>query len=93
MASKVLKTRCAYPPWGQARPQLGPLTGPDPWDSTCLGVVTILLSVLHMSVCVSLLKPAWLPSTTFTDVGPKVLVSYWYHSYCAQFLCWRLPDG
>ena len=26
----------------------------------------------------------------FADVGPKVLIRYYYHSYCAQFLCWRL---
>ena len=39
---------------------------------------------------VSLLFPAWLQSSAFTDVGLKVLVSYWYHSYGAQFLCWRL---
>ena len=29
----------------------------------------------------------------FADVGPKVLVRYWYHSYGAQFLCWRLSLG
>ena len=46
-----------------------------------------------MFVCVSLLYPAWLPSSAFTDVGPKVLVSYRYHSYGAQFLCWRLTFG
>ena len=43
-----------------------------------------------MSVCVSLLPPAWLPFLAFTDVRPKVLVSYWYHSYGAKFPCWRL---
>ena len=93
MASKVFKTRCVYPPWGQACPQLGPLTGSDPLGSTSLGGVTAPLSVLHMSVCVSLLSPAGLSSTAFTDVGPKVLVSYWYHSYGAQFLCWHLTFG
>ena len=29
----------------------------------------------------------------FADVGPKVLVRYWYHSYGAQFPCWRLSLG
>ena len=72
----MLKARCAYSPWGQRCPQLGPLTGSDRWGSTRLGGVTIPLSVLRMSVRVSLLSPAWLPSTAFTDVGPKVLVSY-----------------
>ena len=26
----------------------------------------------------------------FDDVGPKVLIRYYYHSYGAQFLCCRL---
>ena len=30
---------------------------------------------------------------TFADVGPKVLIRYYYHSYGAQFLCWRLSLG
>ena len=93
MASKVLESKCVHPPWGAARPQLGPLTGPYPWGSTRLGSTTIPLSLLRMSVCVSLLSPAWLPSSAFADVGPKVLVRYWYHSYGAQFLCWRLAFG
>ena len=29
----------------------------------------------------------------FADVGPKVLIRYYYHSYGAQFLCWRLSLG
>ena len=53
--------RCVHPPWGQACPQLGPLTGADPWGSTPLGSVAIPLSVLCMSVCVSFPPPAWLP--------------------------------
>ena len=92
MASTVLKARCARPPWGQACPQLGPLTGRDPSGSTRLGGVTIPLSVLRMSVCVSVHSRAWLPSSAFTYVEPKVLVNYWYHSYGAQFLCWRLTS-
>ena len=93
MANKVLKTRCAYLPLGQWCPQLGPLSGADPWGSTRLGGFTIPLSVLRMSVSVSLLSLAWLPPTTFADVGPKVLVRYWYHSYGAQFRFWCLTFG
>ena len=52
---------------------------------------TIPLCVLRMSVCVSRFSPAWLPG--FPDVGPKVLIRYYYHSYGAQFLCWRLSLG
>ena len=29
----------------------------------------------------------------FADVEPKVLIRYYYHSYGAQFLCWRLSLG
>ena len=29
----------------------------------------------------------------FADVGPEVLIRYYYHSYGAQFLCWRLSLG
>ena len=29
----------------------------------------------------------------FADLGPKVLIRYYYHSYGAQFLCWRLSFG
>ena len=86
MASKVLKARCVLPPRGQTCPQVRPLPGPDPLRSTSLGGVTIPLSVLCMSVCVSLLSPAWLPSLAFTDVAPKVRVSYWYHCYGAKLL-------
>ena len=46
-----------------------------------------------MAICVSLLSSAWLPSSAFTDVGPNILVSYWYNSYGAQFLGWRLTFG
>ena len=33
--------------------------------------------------------------TFLPGVAPEstVLVSYWYHSYGAQFLCWRLCMG
>ena len=48
---------------------------------------TIPLCVLRMSVFLSLLSPAWLPRPGFADVGPKVLIRYYYHSYGAQFLC------
>ena len=43
----------------------------------------IPLSVLHMSVCVSL----------HADLGPKVLIRYYYDSYGARFLSWRLSLG
>ena len=29
----------------------------------------------------------------FADVGPEVLIRYYYHSYGARFLCWRLSSG
>ena len=29
----------------------------------------------------------------FADVGRKVLIRYYYHSYGAQFLCWGLSLG
>ena len=79
---------------GDKRAQkLAPLTGPDPWGSTLPDGITTPLSVLRMSVCVSLQSRAWLPRTGFADVGPKVLIRYYYHSYDTQFLCWRLPLG
>ena len=32
--ARCYEARCVFPPWGQACPQLGPLTGPDPSGST-----------------------------------------------------------
>ena len=32
--ARCYEARCVHPPWGQACPQLGALTGPDPWGST-----------------------------------------------------------
>ena len=90
---RCCEARCLHPPWGQVCPQLGPLTGSDPWGSTLLEGVTIYLSVLRMSVCVSLHSRAWLPRTGFADVGPKFLIRYYYHTYGAQFLCWCLSFG
>ena len=89
----VEKARSVFPPWRQVNPQLGPLTGPDPWGST------LPYRVYHTPkcatyVCVSHFSPrrgSWRPG--LADVGPKVLVSYYYHSYGAQFLCWRLSLG
>ena len=86
MASKMMKGKVSPPSLGTNVP----LTGPDPWGYTRLGGVTIPLTVLRMSVCVSTLSPAWLQSPAFTDVRQKVVASYWYHSYGAQFLCCRL---
>ena len=55
--------------------------------------MTIPLSVLPLSMCVSLLSRAWLRRSPFPDVGPKVLVSDWDHSWGAPFLCWRIFFG
>ena len=56
--------------------QLGPKIGPDPWGDSLPGGVIIFLSVLRMFARVSLLSLAWLQSSAFSGVGPKVLVSY-----------------
>ena len=61
--ARCYEARCLHPPWGQPCPELGTLTGPDPWGSTLPYRVTIPLSVLRMSLCVSLHSPAWLPET------------------------------
>ena len=50
--------------------------------------------VCYVCLFVSHVSPrrgSWRPG--FTDVGPKVLIRYYYHSYAAQFLWWRLPLG
>ena len=50
--------------------------------------------VCYVCLCVSHFSPrrgSWRPG--FADVGPKVLIRYYYHSYGAQFLCWRLSLG
>ena len=47
----------------------------------------VCLCVSHFSPGRGSLRPG------FADVGPKVLVRYWYHSYGAQFLCCRLSLG
>ena len=54
---------------------------------------TIPLSVLRMSVCVSLPSRHGPGRPGFADVGPKVLIRYYYHSYGSQFLCWCLSFG
>ena len=54
---------------------------------------TITPSVLHMSGCVSPLSPRGSRRPGFANIGPKVLIRYYYHSYGAQFLCWRLSLG
>ena len=47
----------------------------------------------YICVCLASLpgRGSWRPS--FADVGPKVLIRYYYHSYGAHFLCWRLSLG
>ena len=64
-------------PGPQASPQLGPLTGPDPWGYT-LPYIVYLTPMFATYVCVSLTSlPVVAPeSMSFADVGPKVLVSY-----------------
>ena len=58
-----------------------------------LGGVTVLPPSATFVVYVSLFSPrAWL-HTAFTYVGPKVLVSYYGHSYGTQFVCWGLSKG
>ena len=34
LKARCNEARCAFPPWQQASPQLGPPIGPDPWGST-----------------------------------------------------------
>ena len=82
------------PPLGQVSPQLGPLTGPDPWGST-LPYRVYHTPMCATYVCVCLTSTPWRGSRRpgFADVGPKVLIRYYCHSYGAQFLCWRLSLG
>ena len=47
----------------------------------------VCLYVSHFSFRPGSHKPG------FADVGPKVLIRYYYHSYGAQVLCWRLSLG
>ena len=50
--------------------------------------------VCYVCLCVSHYSPRrGSQGPGFADVGLKVLVSYYYHSYGAQFLCWRLSLG
>ena len=48
-----------------------------------------------MYVYVCLTSSPWRRSRRpgFADVGPKVLIRYYYHFYGATFLCWRLSSG
>ena len=50
--------------------------------------------VCYICLCVSHFSPQrGSRRPGFADVGPKVLIRYYYHSYGAQFLCWRLSLG
>ena len=50
--------------------------------------------VCYVCLCVSHFSPRrGSRRPGFADVGPKVLIRYYYHSYCAQFLWWRLSLG
>ena len=69
------------------------MIGPDKWGST------LPYRVYHTPkcakyVCVSHFCPRrGSRRLGFADVGPKVLIRYYYHSYGAQFLCWHLSFG
>ena len=50
--------------------------------------------VCYVCLCVSHFSPrGGSRRPGFADVRPKVLSRYYYHSYGAQFLCWRLSLG
>ena len=50
--------------------------------------------VCYVYLCVSHFSPRrGSRRTGFADVGPKVLIRYYYHSYGAKFLRWRLSLG
>ena len=50
--------------------------------------------VCYVCLCVSHYSPQrGSRRPGFADVGPKVLIRYYYHSCGAQFLCWRLSWG
>ena len=50
--------------------------------------------VCYVCLCVSHFSPRrGFRRLGFADVGPKVLIRYYYHSYGAQFLCCRLSLG
>ena len=44
----------------------------------------------YVRVCLTSLPGVAPGDRAFADVGPKVLIRYYYHSYGTQFLCWRL---
>ena len=50
--------------------------------------------VCYVCLCVSHFSPRrGSRRPGFADVGRKVPIRYYYHSYGAQFLCWRLSLG
>ena len=50
--------------------------------------------VCYVCLCVSHFSPrCGSRRSGFADIGPKVLIRYYYHSYSAQFPCWRLSLG
>ena len=50
--------------------------------------------VCYVCLCVSHFSPRrGSRRPGFADVGPKVLIRYYYHSYGAQFLCCAYPWG
>ena len=71
------EARCVFPPWGQASPQLGALTGPDPWGSTLpYWVYHTPKCATYVCMCLTSLPVVAPNSMGFADVGAKVLVSY-----------------
>ena len=94
MTSKVISGNVCFPSFGTSKPTV---RTPDwsrpmgfypslqglPYPYVCY----VCLCVSHFSPCGGSRRPG------FADVGPKVLIRYYHHSYGAQFLCWRLSLG
>ena len=75
LQARCYEARCVFPPWGQASPQLGPLTGPDPWGSTLpYWVYHTPMCATYVCVCLTSLPGVAPNSMGLADVGPKVLV-------------------
>ena len=82
------------PSFGTSEPTVG-----TPGWSRPMGFYPFLQGLPYLYVCYVCLYVSHLPPRRgsrrqgFPDVGPKVLIRYYYHSYGAQFLCWRLSLG
>ena len=85
----------AVGPWVGDQKPLGktPQRGNPSPESTYLPTLPYP-QVCYVCLCVSPFSPRrGSRRPGFADVGPKVLIRYNYHSYGAQFLCWRLSLG